>query len=40
MQRLVAEAAKFLTVGGLATLVALVGFNLLVHGWFGSAAGR
>jgi len=39
MKRLASEAAKFLTVGGLATAVALVGFNLLVHGWFGSAVG-
>lgn len=39
MKRLASEAAKFLTVGGLATAVALVGFNLLVHGWFGSADG-
>ena len=36
MKRLASEAAKFLTVGGLATAVALVGFNLLVPGWFGS----
>jgi putative flippase GtrA len=33
-QRLVAEATKFLTVGGLATLVSFALFNLLVHGWF------
>lgn len=35
-QRLVAEGGRFLAVGGLATVVALVGFNLLVHG-FGTA---
>lgn len=34
-QRLLAEAAKFLTVGGLATLVSFVIFNGLVHGWYG-----
>jgi putative flippase GtrA len=34
-QRLAAEASKFLTVGGLATLVAFVLFNALVHGYFG-----
>jgi putative flippase GtrA len=32
-QRLAAEVSKFLAVGGLATLVALVLFNLLVHGF-------
>lgn len=31
-RRLAAEAAKFVTVGGVATTVALVVFNLLVHG--------
>lgn len=34
-QRFAAEASKFLTVGGLATLVAFVLFNALVHGYFG-----
>ena len=34
MQRLLAEATKFLTVGGVATLVAFVLFNALVHGYF------
>lgn len=33
-QRLLSEAAKFLTVGGVATLVSLVIFNGLVHGYF------
>lgn len=32
MQRLAQELAKFLAVGGVATLVALVLFNVLVHG--------
>ncbi|HEU4513343.1 MAG TPA: GtrA family protein [Nocardioidaceae bacterium] len=32
MQRLAAEGAKFLAVGGMATLVAFLLFNLLVHG--------
>lgn len=32
LQRLSAEVAKFLTVGGVATLVAFVIFNALVHG--------
>ncbi len=32
-QRLLGEAGRFLAVGGLATLVALVLFNLLVHGF-------
>lgn len=32
MRRIVSELAKFATVGGLATLVALVLFNLLIHG--------
>jgi len=35
LQRFAAEASKFLTVGGLATVVALVIFNALVHGYFG-----
>jgi putative flippase GtrA len=38
LQRLAKEAAKFLTVGGVATLVAFVIFNGLVHGYFGSPA--
>jgi putative flippase GtrA len=32
-QRLLAEASRFLAVGGVATLVALVLFNFLVHGF-------
>ncbi|ANH36643.1 GtrA-like protein [Nocardioides dokdonensis FR1436] len=32
-QRLLSEAGRFLAVGGLATIVALVLFNLLVHGF-------
>lgn len=32
-QRLLAEVSKFLAVGGVATLVALVLFNFLVHGF-------
>ena len=32
-QRLAAEISKFLAVGGVATLVSLVLFNLLVHGF-------
>ncbi|NUR08696.1 MAG: GtrA family protein [Nocardioidaceae bacterium] len=36
LQRLASEAAKFLTVGGVATVVALVIFNGLVHGYVGS----
>lgn len=39
LQRLATEAAKFLAVGGVATAVALVLFNLLVHGFFGSVPG-
>jgi putative flippase GtrA len=39
MQRATAEGAKFLAVGGAATLVALVLFNLVVHGVPGSAPG-
>ncbi|HET7389014.1 MAG TPA: GtrA family protein [Nocardioidaceae bacterium] len=37
-QRFLAEAAKFLTVGGLATVVAFAIFNGLVHGWLGFPA--
>lgn len=33
------EGAKFLAVGGVATLVALTLFNLLVHGWMGARPG-
>jgi putative flippase GtrA len=36
-QRLISEVAKFLTVGGVATLVSLVIFNGLVHGYFDGA---
>lgn len=39
MQRLAAEGAKFLAVGGVATLVAFLLFNLLVHGIPGSNPG-
>jgi putative flippase GtrA len=39
LQRLTAEAAKFLAVGGVATVVAFVLFNVLVHGYFGNPAG-
>jgi putative flippase GtrA len=39
LQRVASEAAKFLAVGGVATLVALVLFNLLVHGFFGHTPG-
>lgn len=39
LQRLAAEGAKFLAVGGFATLIALVLFNALVHGFFGDPAG-
>ena len=35
MQHFLGEVAKFLTVGGVATLVAFVIFNGLVHGYFG-----
>jgi putative flippase GtrA len=35
LQRLLSEGAKFLTVGGVATLVAFVLFNGLVHGYLG-----
>jgi len=34
-RRLFSEGAKFVTVGGVATLVALVIFNGLVHGYLG-----
>lgn len=34
-QRLLGEGAKFLTVGGVATVVAFVIFNGLVHGYLG-----
>jgi putative flippase GtrA len=39
LQRLAAEVVKFLAVGGIATLVALVLFNVLVHGFFGHPTG-
>ncbi|HSE70748.1 MAG TPA: GtrA family protein [Nocardioidaceae bacterium] len=39
LQRLAAEAVKFLTVGGLATGVAFVIFNGLVHGLLGRPSG-
>ena len=32
-QRLIAEVGRFLVVGGAATIVALIIFNLLVHGF-------
>ena len=32
-QRLIAEVGRFLAVGGAATIVALIIFNLLVHGF-------
>lgn len=35
LTRFTAEASKFLTVGGVATLVAFLIFNALVHGYFG-----
>lgn len=35
MQHLLGEVAKFLTVGGVATLVAFLIFNGLVHGYLG-----
>ncbi len=35
LQRFATEVAKFLTVGGIATVVALVIFNYLVHGRMG-----
>jgi len=34
--RFLSEAGKFLTVGGVATLVSFVIFNALVHGYLGS----
>jgi putative flippase GtrA len=34
-QHFLGEVTKFLTVGGVATVVALVIFNALVHGYFG-----
>lgn len=34
MQRFLGEVTKFLTVGGVATLVAFVLFNAMVHGYF------
>ena len=34
MERFLSEGAKFLTVGGVATLVSFVIFNGLVHGYF------
>jgi putative flippase GtrA len=34
-QRFLSEGAKFLTVGGVATLIAFVIFNGLVHGYLG-----
>jgi putative flippase GtrA len=39
LNRLSAEIAKFLAVGGVATVVALVIFNGLVHGYFGDPGG-
>lgn len=39
LKRLSAEIAKFLAVGGVATAVALVIFNGLVHGYFGEPGG-
>jgi len=39
LNRLSAEIAKFLAVGGVATAVALVIFNGLVHGYFGNPGG-
>ena len=39
LQRFAAEVAKFLAVGGVATAVALVIFNGLVHGYFGPPGG-
>ena len=32
-QRFIAEVGRFLAVGGAATIVALIIFNLLVHGF-------
>lgn len=39
LQRLAAEGAKFIAVGGVATLIALLLFNLLVHGFWGFRPG-
>ncbi len=39
LQRIASEAAKFLAVGGVATLVAFILFNVLVHGFFGQTPG-
>lgn len=39
LQRFASEGAKFLTVGGVATLVSLLLFNALVHGFFGDPTG-
>lgn len=39
LQRLAGEGAKFLAVGGVATMVALLFFNLLVHGYVGGGPG-
>lgn len=39
LHRLAVELAKFLAVGGAATLVAFVIFNVLVHGYFGPPNG-
>ncbi len=39
LRRLASDGAKFLAVGGVATLIALVLFNLLVHGFFGHTPG-
>jgi putative flippase GtrA len=37
-RRLLGEVVRFLAVGGVATAVSFVGFNVLVHGWLiGSA---
>lgn len=39
LQHFTSEGAKFLTVGGVATLVSLLLFNALVHGFFGDPSG-
>lgn len=39
LQRFASEGAKFLTVGGVATVVSLLLFNALVHGFFGYPSG-
>lgn len=39
MQRLVTEAGKFIAVGGVATVIAVVLFNVLVHGLPGGEDG-